>query len=56
VPFPWTGANSRGRTIDEARQNLEEATWLAIEANRERARREAEGKTVVRESLAVALV
>lgn len=29
------GANTQGRTLDEARENLEEAVRLVIEANRE---------------------
>lgn len=49
------GANSQGKTLDEVRQNLEEATRLIIEANRELARRESAGRTVVREPLAVVL-
>lgn len=49
------GANGQGRTLDEVRENLGEAVRLIIEANRELARREAEGKRVVRETLAVAL-
>ena len=47
------GANTQGRTLDEARENLKEAVGLVIEANRELARREAEGRTVVREELVV---
>ena len=47
------GANTQGRTLDEARENLREAVQLIIEANRELARREAEGRTVVREELTV---
>lgn len=47
------GANSQGTSLDDVRQNLEEATRLIIEANREMARREFIGKHVVRESLAV---
>jgi len=47
------GANTQGRTLEEARENLKEAVQLVIEANRELARREAGGKKIVRESLAV---
>ena len=47
------GANSQGRTIEEVRENLEEAARLIIEVNRELARRDAAGKSVVREALAV---
>jgi len=34
------GANTQGRTLEEARENLKEAVRLIIEANREIARRE----------------
>lgn len=37
------GANTQGRTLEEARENLKEAVQLIIEANRELARREAKG-------------
>lgn len=33
------GANTQGRTLDEARDNLKDAVRLVIEANREIARR-----------------
>jgi predicted RNase H-like HicB family nuclease len=33
------GANTQGRTLDEARENLCEAAGLVIEANRELARK-----------------
>lgn len=49
------GANSQGASLDEVRENLEEATRLIIEANRELARRGAEGKTVPGENVAVDL-
>jgi predicted RNase H-like HicB family nuclease len=47
------GANMQGATLDEARENLREAVQLVIEANRELARREAEGRNVIREELLV---
>jgi len=34
------GANTQGRTLEEARENLKEAVHLIIEANRELAQRE----------------
>ena len=34
------GAHTQGRTLDEARENLKEATRLIIEANRELAQRD----------------
>ena len=49
------GANTQGRTLEEARENLKEAVELIIEANRELARRETEGKSVIREELIVAV-
>lgn len=48
------GANTQGRTLEEARENLKEAVQLVIEANRELAQREAAGKNVIREELLVA--
>ena len=47
------GANTQGRTKEEVRENLKEAVKLIIEANRELARRETEGKTVIREEIKV---
>ncbi|MEP7199314.1 MAG: type II toxin-antitoxin system HicB family antitoxin [Chloroflexota bacterium] len=49
------GANTQGKTLAEARRNLKEATQLILEANRELARRDANGKRVVREALLVAI-
>ncbi len=49
------GANTQGTTLEEARENLKEATQLILEANRELARREAKGKRVIREELLVAI-
>lgn len=48
------GANTQGKTLEEARENLKEAVRLIIEANRELARRETEGKSVIREELVIA--
>ena len=48
------GAHTQGRTLDEARENLKEATRLIIEANRELARNEGEGTSVIREPLVLA--
>ncbi len=47
------GANTQGRTLEEARENLKEAVKLIIDANRELARRETQGKTIIREELLV---
>ena len=49
------GVNTQGHTIEEARENLKEAVKLIIKANRELARRETAGKTIIREELKVAV-
>ncbi|NJN98490.1 MAG: type II toxin-antitoxin system HicB family antitoxin [Anaerolineales bacterium] len=49
------GANTQGHTLEETRENLKEAIQLIIETNRELARRETEGKNVIREELVVAV-
>ena len=49
------GANTQGRTLAEARENLKEAVQFIIESNRELARQEAEGRDVIREELVVAV-
>ncbi len=48
------GANTQGRTLDEARASLKEAVQLVLEANRELARREAAGRDVIREGIVLA--
>ncbi|OYT38957.1 MAG: HicB family protein [Candidatus Altiarchaeales archaeon ex4484_43] len=49
------GANTQGRTLEEARENLKEAAHLIIEANRELTRREiADTKAqIIREEISV---
>lgn len=47
------GANTQGRTLEEARENLKEAVELVIKANRELAERELEGKQVIREEFPI---
>jgi predicted RNase H-like HicB family nuclease len=49
------GANTQGRTLDEARENLKDAVRLLIAANRELTQRELQGKTIIREELVVAV-
>ena len=49
------GANTQGKTLEEARANLREAIQLIVEANRDLARRAAQGKIVLREELFVAV-
>lgn len=48
------GANSQGATLDEARENLQEAIELVLEANRILAEETLAGKNVIREHLPVA--
>ena len=43
------GANTQGATLDEARENLQEAVALVLEANRELAEQSLAGQSVVRE-------
>ena len=49
------GANTQGRSLDEARENLKVAIQMTIEANREIARRELRGTKVVTEDIVVAI-
>lgn len=43
------GANTQGATLDEARENLQEAVALVLDANRELAEQSLTGQSVVRE-------
>jgi predicted RNase H-like HicB family nuclease len=43
------GANTQGATLDEARENLQEAVSMVLETNRELAERAIAGQTVKRE-------
>jgi predicted RNase H-like HicB family nuclease len=45
------GANTQGRTLDEARTNLEEAVRLVLEVNRMMTEEELAGTDVIREPL-----
>lgn len=47
------GANTQGKTLEEARENLKEAVTLIIEANRNLAEHELEGKEVIREEFLI---
>jgi len=49
------GANTQGATLEEARQNLQEAVSLVLEANRELAEKSLTGQTVVREPFTLAM-
>jgi len=48
------GANTQGKTLKDARENLKEAITLVIEANREITKKETEGKEVIKEEISVA--
>lgn len=48
------GANTQGRTLDEARENLREVVKLILMSNRELAEKEFSGKDVIREEIRVA--
>jgi predicted RNase H-like HicB family nuclease len=43
------GANTQAATLEEARENLQEAVQLIVEANRELAERSLVGQTVTKE-------
>jgi predicted RNase H-like HicB family nuclease len=43
------GANTQGRTLDEARRNLREAAALVVEANRTLAMQDIDQSSVIRE-------
>ena len=43
------GANTQGVTLEEARENLQEAVAMVLEANRELAERSLAGQKVTRE-------
>jgi len=47
------GANTQGKTLDEARANLREAIQLVLEANREQAQQHAIGQDVIREEMSI---
>lgn len=47
------GANTQGKTLDEARENLPEAVQLIIEVNRELLQEQIEGHEIIREPLTV---
>ena len=49
------GANTQGKTLEEARENLLEAIELILKANRELAEKELSGKEVIREEITVNL-
>ena len=48
------GANTQGKTLEEARENLKEAISMVIEANRELTQRDLNGREVIKEEITVA--
>lgn len=48
------GVNTQGATLDEARENLQEALALVVETNRALAREQSAGRAVIREPIALA--
>jgi len=48
------GANTQGQTLQEARENLQEAVSLVLEANRALAEETLRGQDVIREPFSVA--
>jgi predicted RNase H-like HicB family nuclease len=47
------GANTQGATLEEARENLQEAVAMVLEANRELAEKSLAGQKVTREPFAL---
>jgi predicted RNase H-like HicB family nuclease len=48
------GANTQGATLEEARENLQEAVELVLEANRDLSRESVGSAKVIREPLKIA--
>ena len=49
------GANTQGKTLDEARENFREAIELILLSNRELAEKDLAGKHVIREEIKVSV-
>ena len=47
------GANTQGKTLEEARENLEEAIQMVLEANRSISQEAIQGREVIRESVPI---
>ena len=47
------GANTQGATLEETKENLQEAISLILEANRELAERSLVGQHFIREAMAI---
>jgi len=50
------GTNTQAETLDEARNNLEEAIQLVLEANRFLAEEQLKGQEIIRESIVYKVV
>ena len=50
------GANTQAETLDQARNNLEEAIQLVLEANRFLAEEKLQGQEIIRESIVYKVV
>jgi len=50
------GANTQGKTLEEARANLKEAVTMVLDANRELSQQSLEGADVIREALTLPTV
>jgi predicted RNase H-like HicB family nuclease len=48
------GANTQGATLEETKENLQEAITMVLESRREIAERELQGQNVIREELCFA--
>ena len=49
------GANTQGRTLEDARKNLKEAIKLVLETNKQLTEAEIAGKEVIREEIEVSI-
>jgi len=49
------GANTQGATLEEARENLQEAVAMVLEANRELSERSISGQKVTKEPFALSM-
>ena len=47
------GANTQGETLEEARENLQEAISLVLEANRQLAEESLQGQDAIREEIEI---
>ena len=50
------GVNTKGDSLEEARNNLEEAVQLVLEANRSMAEESLQGQNVIKESIPISKI